>query len=183
MLANLSKPNIVWDIKSKIFTKLNVFDDEFCDTLIEFGNEHVSKGINKYPHLFKTSFYSCLLPLEHEAHTKLQNVWEEIIDYYKFDINFVEPYELKKYTDNDFFGSHIDNYYGLNTNLDRKITLVVQLSNKSLYTGGELKVINTHALKERGSVTAFPSFFPHEVLKTTGCRWSLISWAWGPYWK
>lgn len=183
MLANLSKPNIVLDFKSKIFTKLNVLDDELCDTLIEFGNEHIVKGINKYPHFFKNSFHCCQLPLNHIVHSKLQDVWQEVINYYKFDINFVEPYELKKYSDNDFFGYHTDNYYGLDISLDRKITMIVQLSDKSLYTGGELKIMETYAIKERGSVIAFPTFFAHEVLKTTGCRWSLIGWAWGPYWK
>lgn len=183
MVPNLSKPNVVFNLKSKIYTKLNVLDDGMCNELIKFGESNINKGVNKYPHLFQTSFHSCLLPLGHTIHDKLQHVWEEIINYFNFDISFIEPYEIKRYTDGDFFGKHVDNYYGLDINLERKITISIQLSDDLSYNGGKLKILNTMSSLSKGSVTAFPSFFPHEVLKTTGCRWALIGWAWGPYWK
>jgi hypothetical protein len=30
--------------------------------------------------------------------------------------------ELKRYTTKDYFGQHIDNYYSINQNIDRKLT-------------------------------------------------------------
>lgn len=183
MIPNLSKPEISWNFNKKIFTKYDAIPLDVCDQLIDYGNSHVIPGVDKYPHLFKTSFHSCLLPLNHHVHSLLENVWQEIVDHFKFSIMFVEPYELKRYKNDDFFGSHIDNYYSLNQNIDRKITMVLQLSDDTLYTGGELKIVNKVAPKNKGSITAFPSFFPHEVSKTEGCRWSLIGWAWGPYWR
>ena len=61
----------------------------------------------------------------------------------------------------------------------------VQLTDRSEYTGGELLVLGRDiCAKSKGSVTIFPSIFSHEVKPiTSGTRWSLISWAWGPYWK
>lgn len=183
MIPNLNKPHIEWDINKKIYKKNNAVPSELCDEIIKYGEENVKKVENKYSHVFKTSFHSTLLPIDHIIHDTLQETWEDIINFFKIDLNFVEPYELKRYTDDDFFGSHIDNYYGLKTNLDRKITLVVQLSDEKSYVGGYLKIVNKFAPRTKGSVIAFPTFFPHEVLKTIGCRWSLIGWAWGPYWK
>jgi len=184
MIPNLAKPSIDWDISKKIFIKENVFSDELCDKIIRFGETNVQKGVDKYPHLFTTSFHSCLLPLENEAHIALQDALAETIDFFKIDIDFVEPYELKKYTTADYFGSHIDNYYSIKENIDRKITMVVQLSDETTYSGGDLSLLGKIANRKKGSITAFPSFFPHQVTKLdTGERWSLIAWLWGPYWK
>lgn len=183
MIPNKPKPDIEWDIGKKIYTRDNVLSAEICDKIIDYGVHNVRKGENKYSHVFQTSFHATLLPINHFVHEELSNIWDEIVKHLDIDIDFVEPYELKRYTDNDFFGSHIDNYYGLKSNIDRKITMVVQLSDESCYNGGHLKIVNKLAPRSRGSVVAFPSFFKHEVLKTIGTRWSLIGWAWGPYWK
>lgn len=183
MIPNLSKPPINWAINKKIFTKYNAIPLDVCDSIIAYGINKVIPSVDKYPHIFKTSFHSCLLPLNHQIHTLLLPVWEEIINYFQFSIDFVEPYELKRYENSDFFGSHIDNYYGLDEPIDRKITMVAQLSNEDSYQGGELNIVNRTAPKNKGSITAFPTYFTHEVVKTIGCRWSLIGWAWGPYWR
>jgi predicted 2-oxoglutarate/Fe(II)-dependent dioxygenase YbiX len=183
MIPNLEKPAICWDINKKIYKKHNAVPIELCEEIISYGEKNVRKGENKYPKAFKNSFHAALLPLNHKVHSALDNVWDEIIKHFNIDLTFVEPYELKRYTDADFFGSHIDNYYGLTTDIDRKITMVIQLSDEQSYKCGELKIIDISAPKNRGSVVAFPSFFRHEVLRTIGTRWSLIGWAWGPYWK
>ena len=184
-IPNLEKPTIDWDIPKRVFVKENIITNDMCAELIEFGNNSVQKSINKYPESFGISFHSCLVPVDHKVHDMLQPVWQEAIEHFKFDISFVEPYELKRYTSDDFFGRHIDNYYSLTEDVDRKLTMSVQLTDSIDYTGGKLTIVNnTIASKSKGSVTIFPSNFPHEVSKiTSGVRWSLIGWAWGPYWK
>jgi hypothetical protein len=185
VIPNLQKPEIVWDIPKRILVIENAISHEMCDSIIEFGNSTVTKGINKYPHVFGVSFHSCLLPLNHEVHNILQSTWQRAIDYFKFDISFVEPYEIKRYTQSDFFGKHSDNYYSLTKDVDRKLTMSVQLSETTEYTGGELMVLgNKSKSKNKGSIVIFPTNFPHEVKPIqSGVRWSLIGWAWGPYWK
>ncbi len=60
----------------------------------------------------------------------------------------------------------------------------VQLSNPSDYEGGEFIIAGNSFKLSIGSVLAFPSFFSHNVdLVKNGTRWSLIGWAWGPYWR
>mgnify|MGYP003342656356 FL=1 len=132
-IPNLSKPDINWDIDKRIFVKENVIDNELCDEIISFGNSNVIKGVNKYSNVFDISFHSCLLPLNHKVHTTLQDFYKESNSFFNFDISFIEPYELKRYTANDFFGKHIDNYYSLTVNLDRKLTISIQLSNDDEY--------------------------------------------------
>lgn len=184
IVENLEKPEVKWNIQKRIFVKENALDSNLCDRIIEFGNTNVQKGVNKYSHVFDISFHSCLLPLNHELHNALQPVWKEVIDFFDIDVSFIEPYELKRYTSEDFFGRHMDNYYSLTVNLDRKITLSVQLSNDDEYEGGEFNILGVKNKLTKGSVLAFPSFFPHEIEAIkSGTRWSAIGWAWGPYWK
>lgn len=184
LIPNQSKPEIKFDFSKKIFIKEGVLDHALCDRLVQYGENNVTKGVNKYPRMFSISFHSCLLPIDAEAHFALQDSWKEAIDFLKFDIDFIEPYELKRYTPNDFFGKHVDNYYSLTEDVDRKITMSVQLTHSDEYTDGELVVFDTKFKSTKGSVICFPSYFPHGVEKvTSGTRWSLIGWAWGPYWK
>lgn len=69
---------------------------------------------------------------------------------------------------------------------DRKLSVSIQLSDPSEYTGGEFELgevcdFDCNKFKPRGSVLIFPSFFRHRVLPvTTGTRISLVSWVDGP---
>lgn len=185
LIPILPKPEVEWDINKRVIVVNNVISSDMCDNIVDLVSNKVSKGINKYPHVFGISFHSCTLPLEHEIHNLLQPVWNQAISQLGFNIDSVEPYEVKKYTSKDFFGKHVDNYYSLSKDIDRKITMSVQLTDSSEYTGGELLVLGKNiAGKSKGSVTVFPSTFTHEVASVkSGVRWSLIGWAWGPYWR
>jgi len=70
---------------------------------------------------------------------------------------------------------------------DRKITTIIQLSPRSEYEGGELKIANLNldeGLREQGSVIVFLSFLSHKVEPvTSGVRNSLVAWAEGPTWR
>lgn len=72
---------------------------------------------------------------------------------------------------------------------DRKLSVVIQLSDPNNYTGGDFEFgepcdFSSSAFKPRGSVVVFPSFFRHKVnAVTTGTRYSLVSWVDGPKFK
>ena len=184
MLPLNPKPEIEMDRLKRVFIKENVLSDNVCNEIIEFGRTSVVTGVNKYPTLFQIRFKSCLLPIDHYVHSLLQEVWVEASNHIGTEVEFVEPYELKQYLIGDFFGRHVDNYYSLSKNIDRKITMSIQLSDYDEYEGGDLIILNQKIPRKKGSVIAFPSLLSHEV-KTVikGERWSLISWAWGPEWK
>jgi hypothetical protein len=184
MIQVQDKPEVEWDSLSRIYTENNVLNSELCDAIMTYGKKNLKEGINKYPDSFSICFESCLLPIQHEVHVALQDTWDRVIKHIGFDAQFVELYELKRYEPQDHFGLHTDNYYGIKANLDRKITMSIQLNDRSDYVGGYLTVAKRPFKLTKGSIIAFPSFFPHEVTPIIkGDRWSLINWAWGPYWR
>ena len=183
-ISLLSKPEIEFNRNKRLFIKENVISSKICDEIIDFGKSNVVKGINKYPGLFQISFKTCLLPMDHVIHSVLQDIWDEASSFIGTTIDLVEPYELKQYGTGDFFGKHTDNYNILSKDIDRKITMSVQLSDDEDYVGGDLLILNQQSSRKKGSIIAFPSLFTHQVNPIVkGERWSLISWAWGPQWK
>ena len=106
--------------------------------------------------------------------------------YYGFDlIGFGEGLQLTNYDDADegMYTWHQD-YAAL---VSRKLTLVVQLSDPSEYEGGDLQISTgpVHTVKkQRGFITAFPSWALHQVTPVTkGTRQSLVAWISGPDFK
>lgn len=100
-----------------------------------------------------------------------------------FDIQFTEYRAEQK--------SHYDWHHDINWDeegpFDRKLSIVVQLSNPSDYKGGEFEfkhVPPAEGFETRGSVLVFPSYHQHRVLPVTeGKRYSLVSWCEGPRWR
>lgn len=79
---------------------------------------------------------------------------------------------------------HIDMGPG-QTKENRKLSLVLQLSNPSEYEGGELQIKTGYgeltAPKEKGTLILFPSYLLHRVTPVTkGTRRSLVLWITGP---
>lgn len=67
----------------------------------------------------------------------------------------------------------------------RKLSLVVNLSDPNDYDGGVLEieeaVVDEQKLRNRGTAILFPSFLRHRVTPVTrGKRYSLVGWAEGP---
>ena len=75
------------------------------------------------------------------------------------------------------------------TELVRKLSFVLQLSNSSEYEGGNLQLLDESgkcyiAPRKRGTVILFDSRTQHRVLKVTkGIRKSIVGWTVGPRWK
>lgn len=84
---------------------------------------------------------------------------------------------------------HHDINWNNTKNFDRKLSVVVQLSDPSTYEGGvfefsEVETPKTEDWKHQGSVLVFPSYLLHRVTEVTqGVRYSLVSWVRGPRWK
>ncbi len=71
---------------------------------------------------------------------------------------------------------------------DRKLSLVLQLSDPADYQGGAFEFFGLQqpaaTFAPRGSLLIFPSFLQHRVLPVTkGLRRSLVSWVEGPRWR
>ena len=168
----------------KYLTIENFISDGDCDKLVELGEQSVVSAVKKHTFTNIMQMDHCFLPKNDPIHRALMPAWEQALSYFNIDVDFIEPYKLQRYTVGGYFGRHIDNYHGLNLPQDRKISVTLQLSNDHDYEGGNF-LCGTHKIsRKKGSLTFFPSFYPHMVEKVTaGTRWSLIGWAWGPYWR
>lgn len=84
---------------------------------------------------------------------------------------------------------HEDIFWESSNVLDRKLSMVIQLSDPSEYEGGDLEIEwrnppKQEDLKKKGSIIVFPSFLKHRVTPVTkGVRHSLVAWMEGPKWR
>lgn len=109
--------------------------------------------------------------------------------FYRFDLTgFAESLQLTNYdsADNGTYGWHQDLVVGNQPN--RKMSLVLQLSDPSEYEGGNLQILNgidpINIKKQRGLISLFPSYQLHRVTPVvSGTRQSLVSWVTGPAFK
>jgi PKHD-type hydroxylase len=109
-----------------------------------------------------------------------------------FGFDIVEPYELQftEYhgTNNGYYGWHHDVHLTHSKPYERKLTAVVQLSDRESYEGGGFEFQTapkpSELFEKRGSILIFPSFLVHRVLPVTrGVRYSLVTWVEGPQWR
>lgn len=103
--------------------------------------------------------------------------------FYKFDISRIEELQYCVYKEGGHFKKHLDTVTIPNLG-QRKLTVIIQLSDEEDYEGGEL-ILHASAdpvkmPKKKGSFIVFPSFILHEVTPVTkGERKVLVSWVSG----
>jgi PKHD-type hydroxylase len=94
-----------------------------------------------------------------------------------------ENIQLGEYTQDGHYDWHMDCRGGFSVR--RKLTVVVQLSDKDDYTGGDLEVMTSRkprqVPREAGTIILFPSYILHRVTPITGgVRRSMVCWLTGP---
>lgn len=107
--------------------------------------------------------------------------------HYQFDLSgFYEKIQFTEYESPDgHYTWHTDG--GNKEFSNRKLSMVVQLSNPQDYEGGELQIFTDRVSsieKKQGAVAFFPSYTPHRVTPITkGKRYTLVVWVSGPPFK
>jgi PKHD-type hydroxylase len=110
-------------------------------------------------------------------------------DYFRFKLKaFREQIQYTVYKDS--FKGHYTWHMDLGIHYtNRKLSIIVQLSDPSEYEGGELQIWTDKSEpitieKEKGTVIIFPSYLLHRVKPVTkGTRRSLVTWIDGPVFK
>lgn len=179
-----------------------VFTDRQCDRIIELGLALPSddaglegaEGESTSDESLRRS-RTAWIPYDESTewiYRKLASVAERANRRYRFELTgFEEDLQFTTYDrPGAFYTWHQD---GLDATVaNRKLSLVVQLSDPSTYEGGELQVFATaeHGPADlggsdpaaaRGTVVVFPSFELHRVCPLrSGIRHSLVSWVSGP---
>jgi PKHD-type hydroxylase len=100
---------------------------------------------------------------------------------YRFSIYGMAPIQILKYSSGCFFSEHFD--LGLDEAANRKVSLIIQLSEPADYEGGAFILSGRVTLpKDQGTACVFPSWFQHQVdTVESGTRYSLAAWALGSY--
>jgi predicted 2-oxoglutarate/Fe(II)-dependent dioxygenase YbiX len=185
------KPNEVKKVLGKFIDIHTGFvAQDLCREVREYldNNPSTHRRGSKNPELCSASFFTCLMaePSKHIYGT----VDPLLVEYnlrHKFNLLYMEPFELKKYIVGDEFTNHTDSYLGTEYGLDRKLNLIVQLSEPNSYVGGDLIIGHSNPItipREVGTAVIFPANYPHSVSKVTeGSRYSLICHVWGPEFK
>lgn len=120
-------------------------------------------------------------------------MWDYVVlanrNAFGFDIDYLSDIQFTTYRAdaNGKYDTHIDTFWANPSCYDRKVSIVIQLSDPSTYDGGDFQFSSdyenpsTEDLRRQGTVLVFPSFLPHMVTPVTrGVRQSLVGWAEGP---
>lgn len=149
------------------FERSHIYQDEGSGDLPEHrSSESVWIKPDDYPELYR------------EIGNTLQEMNKKL---YRFSIWGMNMIQIIRYEPGSFFTDHVDIGYADSAN--RKISLVVQLSNSEDYEGGDLVFASDLEVpRQRGYGCVFPSWVLHRVEKITrGTRYSLAAWAKGKY--
>ena len=173
---------------------LDIFSPSECKSIIEFckGKKPLDKatvGLDNNNIQNKSVRNSNVAFFERSEETewiflRLFDVLKDCNDkWYNFDVrNFGEGFQFTEYEQGMFYKWHQD--YGPWNFSNRKISMVLNLTDATEYEGGELEFFSlpdAKTPKSIGSVIAFPSFESHCVKPiTSGTRYSLVSWVQGP---
>ncbi len=113
---------------------------------------------------------------------RVRSLIDELNDaWFGFHIDGVEAIQLAEYGPGCAYGSHID--LGPGATSRRKLSISIQLSDPTAYTGGDLafRGVSPPGARARGAAVVFPSYLEHAVRPVTaGVRHSLVAWAVGP---
>lgn len=123
--------------------------------------------------------------------THIENIFRRANGAFGFDLNYFHEIQFTEY--DSAYGGHYGWHEDLlwvprnDSAIQRKLSIVIQLSDPTEYTGGDLQFDmaeekpDANHLKFQGSAIVFPSFIKHRVTPVeTGRRYSLVTWYEGP---
>jgi len=175
-------PSEIIDILTEDIKK---FDSEIKDSVLGLGKEGT---LDKSIRTSKNSW----VPVEHWINGF---VWSYVMaankNNFKYDLHGFDDNKIQytHYDVGDFYNWHTDDMIVGESNEQRKLSIVVQLSDPEDYEGGNLELLAQNnkryvAPRSKGTVILFDSRTQHRVTKVrSGYRRSIVGWAVGPRWK
>jgi len=156
--------------------------------VIGMRRSHVMKKDGTTRSSYTRTCSSCWVPFA-EHYKWLYDVVRSVAmdlneEHYKFDITGIQQLQILRYRPGQFFLPHFDCFDGS----DRKLTMVINLSDPSEFLGGGLRVecdLNgKENAKKLGAATIFPAYIRHQALPVFwGSRWVLVAWLTGGQWR
>ena len=189
-------------LKHNYYYFKKALSSKICQKILKAGRKKIIeeattfKGMNKVKRNCKIAWiedawiYDILNPFIHTANRKAG---------WNFQWDWNEPSQFTIYDKGQYYGWHADQFISplkhKSKNIDgktRKLSLTLQLTDKTKYKGGDFQfkwiqdkkdlvdVITVDDAKELGTIIIFPSFIWHRVQPITkGKRESLVNWSIG----
>jgi PKHD-type hydroxylase len=171
----------------------NGFSSEEVDTILDLSKDyefHQATTVSGDPKTIRNSSIKWMSPNEKTSwiYDRLMGCIKEANSVWNF--NLYSILDDIQYTEYRGGGGHYDWHMdiGPGSISHRKVSVVVQLSDSSEYTGGLLEInTGSKSLKisnKKGAIIVFPSFLQHRVTPVaSGLRKSLVLWAGGEHFK
>lgn len=192
-------PDQYWHLKTKEYNQFawydSIFDELELASIIQIGKSlNLERGNGVDPNVmdYRRSFVAWI-PINGSTnwiYERLTNYINDANDqFFQFDLDKIERIQFTYYDSKEdgAYNKHID---PMNWNIphNRKLSLVVQLSDPDEYEGGELLLHTskepTVIKKQKGLTAFFPSYVLHECTPVTkGERYVLVAWVHGPPFK
>lgn len=187
---------------SRIVTTPNYFSAQWCDNI----NQQIIDNIQPDPVFGKKGVRRCTVRLLHQHTHQYNQVFASMMGYVKnnykqlnvdIDFNIDGPIQHISYHPGDYVGWHDDtmtikdamsNSKFSNLKTNRKLSMLVMLSDHSTYTGGQFvfdpKYSPQPDIQQQGTTALFTSFSQHKVEEIqSGVRNILFMFLTGPEWK
>jgi PKHD-type hydroxylase len=171
----------------------NGFSSEEVDKILDLSKNYEfeqATTISGDPKSIRNSTIKWMNPSEETSwvYDRLMGCVKEANNVWQFNLySILDDIQYTEYRGGGgHYNWHID--IGPGAISHRKVSVVVQLSDSSEYTGGILEVsTGSNSLKvsnKKGTVILFPSFLQHRVTPVaSGLRKSLVLWAGGEHFK
>lgn len=157
------------------------------------GDGHVREEVRRSSLLWWNEEFNNALHTTDTLNKIVSHIDEINKRHFKFDLFFTEELQITKYDESEkgHYVFHVDDNYQFQTNVGRKLSFVIQLSDPNEFEGGDFIIktpngeidVGKHTPQaiQKGSVIVFPSFVTHAVKPVTkGIRYSLVGWCHGP---
>jgi len=106
---------------------------------------------------------------------------------FNYDVDYLPSAQFGEYSEGSFYNYHHDIDWQSDSMYDRKLSICVQLTDPSEYTGGIFEFQHIESPTDfinQGSILVFPSHQVHRITKLEkGIRNSLVGWMEGPRWR
>jgi len=180
ILTAVCEPDVLTEYQCKMIRE----DSE----VIGMKRSHIMKKDGTTKTSLTRTCASCWVPFS-EHYKWLYEVTRTVANglnsqHYKFDITGMQQLQILRYSPGQFFLPHFDTFDGS----DRKLTMVINLSDPSEFLLGGLRVgcdmLGQENARKLGSATIFPAYIKHQALPVLwGSRWALVAWLTGGQWR
>ena len=160
----------------------NLKQSDYNHEEFDFTDEHLNKHFDRYRYC--EIHYASKDSIFYEIGAKIFNKINNI--HFKYDLKNVFEFQILRYHEGGNYNWHCDYGVSPHSKLTRKLSMSIQLSEPSEYTGGDLDMIDygNRTIKLQniwGCGVVFDARTPHKANPvTSGVRDVLVGWASGP---